>query len=50
MSKETVRKILVQDLGIRNLAAKLAPLTLDGGTKEQKSHFVHGLRGTTARR
>jgi DNA-directed RNA polymerase sigma subunit (sigma70/sigma32) len=45
MNKETVRKILVQHLGMRKLAKKL-----DRGTEGETSHFVHGLCGTTSRK
>jgi hypothetical protein len=48
MSKETVRKILVQDLGMR-VDSEAHAMKLDGGTKGQTSHFVHGLCGTTSR-
>jgi predicted ArsR family transcriptional regulator len=48
MSKETVRKILVQDLVMRKLAACAAKL--EGGRKGQASHFVHGLCRTPSGR
>jgi hypothetical protein len=43
MNKETVRKILVQDLGIRKLAVKLMPRNLMEEQKET-SHFVEQLQ------
>jgi hypothetical protein len=47
--KETVRKIIVQGLGMRKLAAKLMPWNL---TEEQKdtSHSVRELSRTTSKR
>jgi hypothetical protein len=47
MSKETVRNILLQDLGIRKLAAKLM---LQNSKEEQMSHFVQGLCRSTSRK
>jgi hypothetical protein len=44
MNKETVRKISVQNVGMRTLAVKLG-----GGTTGEISDVVHGLCGTISR-